>query len=374
MLKSYFQDLFKRLRDKSIVFKIIISLFILFEIFILVVSFVKVDYTITTPGYLMEASNTIILENDNERGHILTVSVTEYNKVSMIQYFLAKRENRVVVEEVDQDYSYEELNTYSVLSKKIAMYNAIIVGYEEAMKVNPEVNLIKNFKGMLVVLKQGSSDTSLEADDIITKVNGESFTNSEEFHALFNKLFTDENPDGALGEGDIVKFTILRNVKGQEVELEKTAKIFVNEDGKFAIGISVAEYTLPDSENSTPKFKISEDAYETIGGSGGAMMALSVYNGLVNDDITKIGDYEMIIAGTGTISSDGTVGAIGGIEQKVIKAGMSGVDLFFVDQYDYEDAIKACEKFGYDKNMIIRVEKFTDIIEALNQKRGENHE
>lgn len=374
MFKSYFQDLFKRLREKNIFVKIIIALFILFEIFIIVISFVKVDYIITTPGYLTEASSTINIETDNERGHILTVSVTEYSDVSMIQYFLAKRENRVTVEEPDKEYSQEDLNTFGVISKKIAMYNAIIVGYEEAMKVNPDVNLVKTFKGMLVAAINGKSDTTMEPDDIITKINGVSFNNSDEFYDLFYALFDESNPDGPLNVGDVIKFTILRTRNNQEIELEKVAKLYLNEEGKLALGISIYEYTLPDSENSTPKFKISEDAYASIGGSGGAMMALSIYNGLVAENITKANNYELIVAGTGTISSDGSIGSIGGIEQKVVKACMSGVDIFFVDQYDYEDAIKACEKFGYNKDIIIRVEKFSDLIDALNKKRGEINE
>ena len=42
------------------------------------------------------------------------------------------------------------------------------------------------------------------------------------------------------------------------------------------------------------------------------MFSLEIYNQLVAEDVTK--GYS--IAGTGTISPDGTVGPIGGIEQK----------------------------------------------------------
>ena len=121
---------------------------------------------------------------------------------------------------------------------------------------------------------------------------------------------------------------------------------------------------------SYPKFKIAyNEQFDAKGGSGGAMMALSIYNGLIEKDITN----GLIIAGTGTIDVDGSVGAIGGIEQKIIKAFMSSVDVFYVDQYDYDDAIKACEKYGYNKDLVVKVTKFEDIIKDL-EERGKVNE
>ena len=64
---------------------------------------------------------------------------------------------------------------------------------------------------------------------------------------------------------------------------------------------------------------------EEIGGpSAGFMFSLEIYNQLTKEDLTK--GYE--IAGTGTISPDGTVGRIGGIEQKIIAADKAGADIF----------------------------------------------
>ena len=48
-----------------------------------------------------------------------------------------------------------------------------------------------------------------------------------------------------------------------------------------------------------------------VGGpSAGLMMALNVYNNLIPEDITN----SMIVAGTGTIEIDGSVGPVGGIK------------------------------------------------------------
>ena len=101
---------------------------------------------------------------------------------------------------------------------------------------------------------------------------------------------------------------------------------------------------------------------------------LSIYNALVNEDITLKNGNSLIVAGTGTINLDGTIGAIGGIEQKVVKAYISQVDVFFVDSYDYDDAVAACEKLGYDSSFIKKVTTFSDILDELAKMRGENNE
>ena len=99
-------------------------------------------------------------------------------------------------------------------------------------------------------------------------------------------------------------------------------------------------------------------------------MALSIYNQLLDNDITK----GLFIAGTGTISMNGEIGVIGSVQQKTIEFFTKGLDLFFVDgeKYyedglsDYDYAILTAKEFGYDVNKIIKVNTFDDIIDYLN--------
>ncbi len=55
------------------------------------------------------------------------------------------------------------------------------------------------------------------------------------------------------------------------------------------------------------------------------MFSLEIYNQLMEEDLTK--GYK--IAGTGTIDSEGTVGPIGGIDQKIVAADKAGAEIFF---------------------------------------------
>ena len=72
-----------------------------------------------------------------------------------------------------------------------------------------------------------------------------------------------------------------------------------------------------------------------VGGpSAGLMFTLAVYNAVTPTDIT--GGRK--IAGTGTISLDGTVGPIGGVQQKVAAAEAAGAEYFLSPVENYDDA------------------------------------
>jgi PDZ domain-containing protein len=72
-----------------------------------------------------------------------------------------------------------------------------------------------------------------------------------------------------------------------------------------------------------------------VGGpSAGLMFTLTVYNLLTLEDLTG----GRTIAGTGTINLDGTVGPIGGVQQKVAGAEFAGADYFLSPPENFEDA------------------------------------
>jgi PDZ domain-containing protein len=78
-----------------------------------------------------------------------------------------------------------------------------------------------------------------------------------------------------------------------------------------------------------------------IGGpSAGMMYAITVLDLLTADDLTK----GHRIAGTGTISLDETVGAIGGVRQKVFAARSVGAEYILVPTDNYEEALTAAGK------------------------------
>jgi PDZ domain-containing protein len=67
------------------------------------------------------------------------------------------------------------------------------------------------------------------------------------------------------------------------------------------------------------------------------MFATSIYDTLTPGSLT---DGE-VVAGTGTISADGKVGEIGGIQQKIAGARADGAKLFLVPPANCSDALGA---------------------------------
>ena len=83
-------------------------------------------------------------------------------------------------------------------------------------------------------------------------------------------------------------------------------------------------------------FQVGVGIDDTIGGpSAGLMFALGIVEKLGESSLTG-GKH---IAGTGEITADGTVGAIGGIPQKLVAARDKGVDLFLVPEGNCAEAM-----------------------------------
>lgn len=128
--------------------------------------------------------------------------------------------------------------------------------------------------------------------------------------------------------GDIVDMGIVREGTDQEVEVELVAR--PDDPSIPMIGISVQDLT-------DPPFPITLDAGNVGGPSAGMMHTLAIMDTLTPGDMT--GGH--VVAGTGTIQYDGTVGAIGGVRQKVVAAEAAGAEYVLVPENNYEQALTA---------------------------------
>jgi len=99
------------------------------------------------------------------------------------------------------------------------------------------------------------------------------------------------------------------------------------------VGFGAATYNL----RYVFPIDVEIDSTNIGGPSAGMMYTLAVIDVLTPDDITN----GHRIAGTGTISSDGSVGAIGGVRQKVEGAAAAGAEYILVPKDNYEDALTA---------------------------------
>lgn len=148
----------------------------------------------------------------------------------------------------------------------------------------------------------------IEVGDKIKSVDGHTYESADKMVSYISSKKA----------GTTVRFILERN--GKEITQNVTLKPFKEEPKRVGIGVSL--FTDRHVKVS-PSVKVD---IENIGGpSAGLMMSLEIYNQLTKEDET----HGYAIAGTGTIDADGTVGPIGGIDQKVVAADKAGKDIFF---------------------------------------------
>ena len=192
------------------------------------------------------------------------------------------------------------------------------------------------------ILPESLAKGRLQPGDVITAINGQPIGSATN---LIN-LVKMQNP------GAPAALQILRGGNTTDVTVGLLPPL--TPGGPPRIGISVEDagfdYHLP--------FPVKIVPQKIVGGpSAGLMFTLTVYNLLSPVDLT--GGHK--IAGTGTISPDGSVGPIGGVEQKVAAAEMAGAEYFFAPADNYADALKAAHHIN-----VIKVETVEQAVAFLH--------
>ena len=155
----------------------------------------------------------------------------------------------------------------------------------------------------------------LDAGEVITAIDGKPVSRPEDVVTAVR----------AEPVGSTLAFTVLRD--GQEATVDVVSAEKPDEAGVPYVGITVGI-------NYRAEFPITF-ALDDIGGpSAGMMFALAIVDKLTPEDLTGGGH----VAGTGTIDPAGSVGAIGGIRQKLAGARGAGATLFLLPQVHCEEA------------------------------------
>ncbi len=203
------------------------------------------------------------------------------------------------------------------------------------------------------------ADGALVVRDLIREVNGTPLSDdiddaSDELRAAIQ----------ATAPGQQVTLTVLRDGKEQDVQVtpeERSADLFgaVTVTGSKQIGIFLGQgFILP--------FPVTVTIDPRIGGpSAGLMFSLAIYDTLTPGSLTGGGQ----VAGTGEIAPNGTVGAIGGIQQKIVGAREEGAELFLVPADNCEDV----EGANNGDMRLVRVDTF-DTAESAIEAWASDHD
>lgn len=311
---------------------------ILLMILIILFFNIKLPYYILAPGGTINITNRVVMEDykKEENGSINMLYVSEYDGTPA-SLLMAKIKNYDIESNKERQISNEtikEINKSNKIMRDNSLDIATMVAYTEAGK---KID-IKNRKNVVVAT---TIDNGLEiGDEIITVDN----VKCEEVIDIKKQINSKE-------ENDTITFKILRENKEKEIK----SKVLLEGTNKIVGAVIITEYDYEIDPQIDIKFKNSES-----GASGGLMLALTIYNAITEDDIIK----GRTIAGTGTISFDGTVGEIDGIKYKIMGAAKNKADIVFVPSANYEEAVMTKNKYKYNLE-IVRVDTFKEAIEYL---------
>jgi PDZ domain-containing protein len=148
--------------------------------------------------------------------------------------------------------------------------------------------------------------------------------------------------------GETVEFVVERDGGRRTVTVGSQA---AERDGRTIVGFSpTIGYEFP--------VQIDVNIDDRIGGpSAGIVFALAIYDTLTPGELLD----GMHVAGTGTISPDGEVGGIGGIQQKIAAASEEGARLFLAPAANCDEAALA----DPGDMRVVRIETLDDAIAAL---------
>tara|TARA_B100001142_G_scaffold90018_1_gene91803 strand:+ start:1672 stop:2592 length:921 start_codon:yes stop_codon:yes gene_type:complete len=236
----------------------------------------------------------------------------------------------------------QELSEISIQNMKTSENVAIAV----ALK-NLNYDIDSKGDGVLVVgiLDDSPVKDKLLKGDLLTTINGEQIFSASEFIATLRKYDI----------GETVTIGLTRDIDGKDTEISISTELIehIEYDNEPMVGFLATTV----NERFDFPFEIDIKTGNVGGPSAGLMMALNVYNNLIPNDITN----SLIVAGTGTIEIDGSVGPVGGIRQKVIAAKRAGSELILVPTANYEEA----SPFSTDETAIVPVDSFEEALKVI---------
>lgn len=302
--------------------------FLITVLVIILLFWVNLPYAIYSPGGLISLEDRIKIENEYEEKGTLNMTYVSMREANIAYLLIGLINPNWEIEKISDltmdDESLEDMQARDHIYLEESIDNAVISAYTLLGK---EITITNENNTIIYISDE--ADTNLEMKDIIISADNQTVTSIEKLKEVVASKEIDD------------KISLLIKRDNELIEGYITVKMI---DGEKMAGISFV--TLYDYDVN-PKVEITSKESES-GPSGGLMLALQIYNRLTEFDLTK----GLKIAGTGTISKDGTVGSIGGVNHKVLTAINEDVDIFLVPKDNCEEAHKTYDKKDTDMKMV----------------------
>jgi PDZ domain-containing protein len=185
----------------------------------------------------------------------------------------------------------------------------------------------------------GPSAGKLQAGDAIDGFNGKPVASLDEFSGMLKKT----------KPGDNVVLDYRRKNSPAGIATVTLGSMPGRDYGVLGVGVVEAPWA---------PFSIDFNLANIGGPSAGLMFSLAVVDKLTSGDLND-GKF---IAGTGTITSDGKVGSIGGITHKMLAAQEAGATVFLVPADNCDEA-----KSGHEDGLeLVKVGTLSQAVDALH--------
>ena len=320
---------------------------------------IDMPYYAWSPGPVADTSDVVSVPDAQQATGDLLFLTVELREVNLLEVVAANLDSQVSLSSIEavrpSGVTPEDLRRRNLQAMNASQQRAIFVALTKA---GYEVEL--EGQGALVTgLVDDSPVAGLIHDlDLITAIDGERVD------------FAQDAVDALSGRapGETVTLTVQRPLDEAMTDLETldvdvTLATWRGEDAdgnviedpsRGMIGVLLGDV------DAVPIFPIDVtiDAENVGGPSAGMMFTLEIINQLTEDDLTK----GHRIAGTGTIQLDETIGAIGGMRQKVFGAIAAGAEYVLTPAANYDEAVEAAG----DDIEVIRIETIDDALAFLD--------
>lgn len=244
---------------------------------------------------------------------MLTVSVQEVNAYELVAAAVDPTVDLLRQERLrSPDESDEEYRERGLQQMDQSKENAIAVALE---RIGGDLVIGSDGVEVVDLVENAPAAEVLEIGDIIIAVEGRTVAVAQDI----GEQLADNAP------GDTVPITVRRGDVTLDVEIQLTAAD--DDPARALVGIL--------AQTVNPEYPVDINSANVGGPSAGMMYTLGIIDVLTPGDITN----GHVVAGTGTIAPDGTVGGIGGIRQKIVAAAAAGAKIVLVPASNYDDAL-----------------------------------
>lgn len=315
---------------------------VLLAIAVVISMMVTVPYIAFSPGPVIEIDEMMVLAApDPLTGEFYMLTVATTPPLTVLEFIVANFDNESDI------YAREAIRPSGISDEEYAQRNRDLMDESKTTAVlvaleRSGFEVTYTGEGVLVAgFSEGAPvEGILMADDVIVAVDGTEVSIAGDFISLVS--------DRNIGEE--VELTLLRD--GETLTKSVTLIPHVDDPDRPMVGFLATTYNF---DFVTPIDVDIDD--DNIGGpSAGLMYTLTLMDLLLPDDLSS----GAVIAGTGTIRPDGSVGPIGGVRQKVFAASDIGAEYMLVPADNWDEAQTADADIE-----LIRVATIDDAIEFL---------